>query len=112
MVPIIIKTLEATQLEEVFLKFHIYLTVLTSKLHESTIQNIVISDVSGSYDTLTDLESRTHYGRPNFGDVFTRLKSAFDSGANISFLYHQVLFSYTMHICLHIDGIRKYVVQV
>jgi len=73
----LLKTLEATQLEESFLKFHIY---LTSKLRESTIQNIVINDVSNSYDPLTDLESRTHYGRPNFGDVFTRLKRAIDSG--------------------------------
>ena len=73
----LLKTLEKTQLEDGFLKFHIY---LTSKLRESTIQNIVINDVSGSYDPLTDLESRTHYGRPNFEDVFTRLKRAIDSG--------------------------------
>ncbi|CAB4384688.1 unnamed protein product [Rhizophagus irregularis] len=73
----LLKTLEATQLEEGFLKFHIY---LTSKLRESTIQNIVINDVSSSYDPLTDLESRTHYGRPNFGDVFLRLKRAIESG--------------------------------
>ena len=40
--------------------------------------------MSSSYDPLTDLESRTHYGRPNFGDVFTRLKRAIDSGRYLS----------------------------
>jgi NADPH oxidase len=29
---------------------------------------------------LTELESRTHYGRPNFGDIFLRLKRAIESG--------------------------------
>ena len=76
----LLKTLEATQLEEGFLKFHIY---LTSKLRESTIQNIIINDVSGSYDPLTDLESRTHYGRPNFGYIFSQLKKAIESGRYI-----------------------------
>ncbi|RHZ81808.1 hypothetical protein Glove_117g576 [Diversispora epigaea] len=73
----LLKTLEATQMQQGFLKFHIY---LTSKLRESTIQNIIINDVSGSYDPLTDLESRTHYGRPNFGEIFNRLKAAIENG--------------------------------
>lgn len=73
----LLKSLEATQLEEGFLKFHIY---LTSKLRESTIQNIIINDVSGSYDPLTDLSSRTHYGRPNFGYIFTQVVRAIESG--------------------------------
>jgi NADPH oxidase len=69
--------LEATQMKEGFLKFHIY---LTTKLDESTIHNIVINDVSGSYDPLTDLSSRTHYGRPNFGYVLDQIKRAIESG--------------------------------
>jgi NADPH oxidase len=69
--------LEATQLEEGFLKFHIY---LTSKLRESIIQNIVINDISNTSDPLTDLESRTHYGRPNFNDIFLKLKRSIKSG--------------------------------
>ncbi|CAG8473681.1 19469_t:CDS:2 [Dentiscutata erythropus] len=73
----LLKTLEATQMEAGFLKFHIY---LTSKLRESTINNIIINDVSGSYDPLTDLESRTHYGRPNFGYIFSQLNRAIESG--------------------------------
>jgi len=73
----LLKTLEASQFEEGFLKFHIY---LTSKLRESTIQNIIINDVSSSYDPLTDLETRTHYGRPNFNYVFGQLKKAIESG--------------------------------
>src|ERR1043165_9774984 len=73
----LLKTLEKTQLEDGFLKFHIY---LTSKLRESTIQNIVINDVSSSYDPLTDLESHTHYGRPNFNDLLSKLKRSIESG--------------------------------
>ncbi|GES89468.1 NADPH oxidase [Rhizophagus clarus] len=48
----LLKTLEVTQLEEEFLKFHIYLTL---KLPKSTIQNIVINNGSSFYDPLTDL---------------------------------------------------------
>jgi len=29
---------------------------------------------------LTDLESHTHYGRPNFNDVLSKLKRAIESG--------------------------------
>ena len=39
--------------------------------------------MSGSYDPLTDLESRTHYGRPNFGYIFSQLKKAIESGRYI-----------------------------
>ncbi|CAH1756817.1 12553_t:CDS:1 [Entrophospora sp. SA101] len=73
----LLKTLEDSQLEEGFLKVHIY---LTSKLRESTIQNIIINDVSSSYDPLTDLESRTCYGRPNFNYIFSQLKKAIETG--------------------------------
>ncbi|CAB4384687.1 unnamed protein product [Rhizophagus irregularis] len=73
----LLKKLEATQLEEGFLKFHIY---LTSNLRESTIQYIVINDVSNNSDPLTDLDSRTHYGRPNFNEIFLRLKKSIKNG--------------------------------
>src|SRR5438105_4747766 len=73
----LLKALEATQMQEGFLKFHIY---LTSKLRQSTIQNIIINDVSGSFDPLTELSSRTHYGRPNFTHVFDQIVRAIESG--------------------------------
>jgi len=73
----LLKKLEEAQLETNFLKTHIY---LTSKLRQSTIQNIVINDVGGSYDPLTDLSSRTHYGRPNFGQIFEEMKMAIETG--------------------------------
>jgi len=73
----LLKMLESSQLEEGFLKVHIY---LTSKLRESTIQNIIINDVSNSYDPLTDLESRTCYGRPNFSYIFNQLTKAIETG--------------------------------
>ncbi|CAG8683546.1 26714_t:CDS:2 [Dentiscutata erythropus] len=73
----LLKTLEATPMEAGFLKFHIY---LTSKLRESIINNIIVNDISDSYDPLTDLESIMHYGRPNFGYIFRQLNRAIESG--------------------------------
>jgi len=73
----LLKALEASQMEPGFLTFNIY---LTQKLRQSTIQNIIINDVSGAYDPLTDLTSRTHYGRPNFGQVFDDLTKSIQSG--------------------------------
>ncbi|CAG8583119.1 10653_t:CDS:2 [Diversispora eburnea] len=70
----LLKTLEDT-MPQGFLKFHIY---LTSRLRESIIQNIMINEFS-SFDPLTNLGSRTHYGRPNFDELFDRLKSSINS---------------------------------
>lgn len=50
-----------------FLKIHTY---LTQKLDIDTAQNIVINSVGADVDPLTELKSRTNFGRPNFHRMF------------------------------------------
>lgn len=73
----LLKDLEASQTDPNFLRIHIY---LTQKINQDMIHNIVLNDVGGSYDPLTDLQSRTHFGRPNFGYIFEQMRIAIVSG--------------------------------
>ena len=46
--------------------------------------NIAINDsatTGAGYDPLTNLRSRTFYGRPDFKSIYTRLRSAVEHGA-------------------------------
>ncbi|KAI9846625.1 MAG: hypothetical protein M1838_001224 [Thelocarpon superellum] len=46
-----------------FLRIHTY---LTQRLDQDTMQNIVLNSVGTALDPLTELKSRTNFGRPNF----------------------------------------------
>lgn len=50
-----------------FLKIHTY---LTQKLDIDTTNNIVLNSVGADLDPLTELKSRTNFGRPNFHKLF------------------------------------------
>jgi NADPH oxidase 1 len=63
-----------------FLRVHNY---LTAKLDESTVQNIMINDAGAINDPLTGLQSRTHYGRPNWKAMFTRMRDGIEGGTYI-----------------------------
>ena len=54
-----------------FLKIHTY---LTQKLDMDTTQNIVLNSVGTDVDPLTELKSRTNFGRPNFNKMFTAMR--------------------------------------
>lgn len=54
-----------------FLKIHTY---LTQKLDMDTTQNIVLNSVGADYDPLTELKSRTNFGRPNFYKLFCTMR--------------------------------------
>lgn len=54
-----------------FLKIHTY---LTQKLDIDTTNNIVINTVGAEVDPLTELKSRTNFGRPNFDKLFTTMR--------------------------------------
>ncbi|KXJ86231.1 cytochrome b-245 heavy chain subunit beta [Microdochium bolleyi] len=54
-----------------FLKIH---TFLTQKLDMDTQQNIVLNSVGADHDPLTELKSRTNFGRPNFGRMFEGMR--------------------------------------
>jgi len=54
-----------------FLKIHTY---LTQKLDIDTTQNIVLNSVGADVDPLTELKSRTNFGRPDFHKLFTGMR--------------------------------------
>ncbi|ROT43637.1 cytochrome b-245 heavy chain subunit beta [Sodiomyces alkalinus F11] len=54
-----------------FLKIHTY---LTQKLDMDTTQNIVLNSVGSQVDPLTELKSRTNFGRPNFHKLFATMR--------------------------------------
>lgn len=53
-----------------FLKIHTY---LTQKLDINMTQNIVLNSVGTATDPLTELKSRTNFGRPNFKRIFNAM---------------------------------------
>lgn len=55
---------------------------ITQKLSIDQLYNIAINDAPGAeYDPLTQLRSRTFYGRPDFSSIYTRLRGAVEIGA-------------------------------
>ncbi|KAI2605533.1 putative FAD binding protein [Hypoxylon sp. NC1633] len=54
-----------------FLKIHTY---LTQTLDMDTTQNIVLNSVGADHDPLTELKSRTNFGRPNFTRMFEAMR--------------------------------------
>ena len=54
-----------------FLKIHTY---LTQRLDMDTAQNIVLNSVGAEMDPLTELRSRTNFGRPDFKKLFTTMR--------------------------------------
>lgn len=54
-----------------FLRIHTY---LTQKLDIDTAQNIVLNSVGAALDPLTELKSRTNFGRPDFGRLFEGMR--------------------------------------
>ncbi|KAK0657163.1 FAD-binding domain-containing protein [Cercophora newfieldiana] len=64
-----------------FLKIHTY---LTQKLDMDTTQNIVLNSVGAAVDPLTELKSRTNFGRPNFGKLFSSMRDGIMNGTYLS----------------------------
>ena len=54
-----------------FLRIHTY---LTQKMDIDTAQNIVLNSVGSNIDPLTELKSRTNFGRPDFAKLFTGMR--------------------------------------
>lgn len=49
-------------------------TYITQKLKDDDINNIIVSDVGGQRDAITQLRSPTHYGRPNWDRIFNSVR--------------------------------------
>ncbi|KAH6701265.1 FAD-binding domain-containing protein [Leptodontidium sp. MPI-SDFR-AT-0119] len=54
-----------------FLRIHIY---LTQRIDIDTAQNIVLNSVGAAVDPLTELKSRTNFGRPDFPKLLTGMR--------------------------------------
>ncbi|KXT00906.1 hypothetical protein AC578_5712 [Pseudocercospora eumusae] len=54
-----------------FLRIHTY---LTQKMDSDTAQNIVLNSVGTDKDPLTELSSRTNFGRPDFNRLFVAMR--------------------------------------
>lgn len=67
----LLQNLEKIQTDPSFLTMEMY---LTSKLNEDCINNVYLNDCSNSYDPLTGLKSHTHFGRPNWHQIFNDLQ--------------------------------------
>lgn len=63
-----------------FLRIHTY---LTQRLDIDTTTNIVLNSVGSAVDPLTELRSRTNFGRPDFKRLFTAMRDGILDGTYI-----------------------------
>lgn len=63
-----------------FLRIHTY---LTQKMDADTQANIYLNTVGAKQDPLTELKTRTNFGRPNFKSLFTAMRDGITSGSYI-----------------------------
>jgi len=79
-----------------FLRIHTY---LTQRLDEDTIQNIQLNSVGAPVDPLTELRSRTNFGRPDFKRLFGAMRDGILSGAYIGGLDASVRTKVGVYFC-------------
>ena len=70
----------ANTAEPDFLRIHTY---LTQRLDQDTIHNIQLNSVGAACDPLTELRSRTNFGRPDFNRLFTAMREGILDGTYI-----------------------------
>jgi NADPH oxidase len=64
-----------------FLRIHTY---LTQKIDIDTAENIVLNSVGATQDPLTELKSRTNFGRPNFARLFSGMREGIQAGTYLN----------------------------
>ncbi|MCJ1436823.1 NADPH oxidase 4 [Xylographa pallens] len=64
-----------------FLRIHTY---LTQRMDVDAQANIYLNSVGAAVDPLTELKSRTNFGRPDFGKLFGGMRDGLRSGSYIS----------------------------
>ncbi|KAI5918230.1 FAD-binding domain-containing protein [Camillea tinctor] len=79
-----------------FLKIHTY---LTQKLDMDTTQNIVLNSVGSDHDPLTELKSRTNFGRPNFTKIFAAMRDGIMDRTYISGLEGSMQTTVGVYFC-------------
>jgi NADPH oxidase len=73
----LLQEVEAAQADPNFLRINIY---LTQKINEDMLWNIAVNDAGSDYDPLTLLRSRTMFGRPDWANIYGKLKQTIESG--------------------------------
>jgi NADPH oxidase len=90
----LLNSLEAQSLEQAegdgedFLRIHTY---LTKKMDLDDANNIILNSVGMDRDPLTELRSRTNFGRPNFGRLFSGLHDGIVAGTYMPNLDRHVM---------------------
>jgi NADPH oxidase 1 len=79
-----------------FLKIHTY---LTQQLDMDTTQNIVLNSVGAEMDPLTELKSRTNFGRPDFNRLFTTMRDGILNRTYLSGLEGSMSTSVGVYFC-------------
>ncbi|KAI5476018.1 hypothetical protein MNV49_000490 [Pseudohyphozyma bogoriensis] len=73
----LLKRLEDAQTDPNFLRIHMY---LTARISPDVMQNIAINDAGNEFDALTNLRSRTNFGRPEWDSIFSNLRHSIETG--------------------------------
>ncbi len=79
-----------------FLKIHTY---LTQKLDIDTAQNIVLNSVGSALDPLTELKSRTNFGRPDFAKLFEGMRDGITNRTYLNGLEGNVRTNVGVYFC-------------
>ena len=79
-----------------FLRIHTY---LTQRLDVDTIQNIQLNSVGAAVDPLTELKSRTNFGRPDFKRLFGAMRDGILSGSYIGGLDSEIRSKVGVYFC-------------
>ncbi|KAF8324797.1 ferric reductase NAD binding domain-containing protein [Cantharellus anzutake] len=74
----VLTEIEDAQIDPNFLRINMY---VTQSIGIDQLYNIAINDTGSVYDPLTKLRSRTFYGRPDFKSIYSRIRSAVETGA-------------------------------
>ena len=79
-----------------FLRIHTY---LTQTLDIDTAQNIVLNSVGAGMDPLTELQSRTNFGRPDFASLFTGMRDGIRNRTYLNGLENGVRTNVGVYFC-------------
>ncbi|KIM94724.1 hypothetical protein OIDMADRAFT_207378 [Oidiodendron maius Zn] len=79
-----------------FLRIHTY---LTQRLDIDTAQNIVLNTVGAATDPLTELKSRTNFGRPDFARLFTGMREGIQKGTYLNWLDGSMRMNIGVYFC-------------
>ncbi|KAL4939412.1 hypothetical protein BDV06DRAFT_37595 [Aspergillus oleicola] len=79
-----------------FLRIHIY---LTQRLDQDTTANIYLNSVGREIDPLTELKSRTNFGRPDFKRLFSAMRDGLQDQSYMSGLESQAKTDIGVYFC-------------